>query len=272
MTAAEPSPIRIALDERPQGLVATLTIDNAARLNAMGSDLLEAFVAAVRRLAGNRALRVLIVTGAGERAFVGGADIREMATIATPDQGRAFILRVHAACEALRALPAPVIARINGYAFGAGLELAAACDLRIAGDNARFGMQEVRLGIPSVVEAALLPGLIGWGRARWLLLTGETIDAEQALKWGLVEEVAPTAELDRAVEARVQSLLAGGPEALRLQKALIRAWEELPMKDAIAAGVEAFAQAFESDEPGRTLTAFLTERASRKADRLGRIR
>ena len=264
MTAAAPSPIRVAVDERSQGLVATLTIDNAARLNAMGSDLLEAFVAAVRGLAGKEALRVLIVTGAGERAFVGGADIREMATLTTPDQGRAFILRVHAACEALRVLPAPVIARINGYAFGAGLELAAACDIRIASETARFGMQEVRLGIPSVVEAALLPALIGWGRARWLLLTGETIDAEKALAWGLVEEVVPATELDRAVEARVQSLLAGGPEALRLQKALIRAWEELPMTDAIAAGVEAFARAFETDEPGRSLAAFLAERASRK--------
>jgi len=265
VTAAEPSPIRVARDERPQGLIATLTIENAARLNAMGSALLDAFVAAVRELADEPDLRVLIVTGAGDRAFVGGADIREMAALTTPDQGRAFILRVHAACEALRALPVPVIARINGFAFGAGLELAAACDLRIAAESAQFGMQEVRLGIPSVVEAALLPALIGWGRARWLLLTGETIDADKALNWGLVEEVVPAAELDRAVEARVQSLLAGGPQALLLQKALVRAWEELPMKEAIAAGVEAFARAFESDEPGRFLAAFLAERASRRS-------
>ena len=155
----------------------------------------------------------------------------------------------------MRAAPVPVIARIGGYALGAGLELAASCDLRVAAEGAVFGMPEVRLGIPSVVEAALLPGLVGWGRAREMLLLGETFDADAALAMGLVDAVVPAADLDAAVEARLAALLAAGPRAIRLQKALIRAWEDLPLKDAVAAGVDAFAAAFETDEPARAMAA-----------------
>src|SRR6185437_14972322 len=122
----------------------------------------------------------------------------------------------------------PAIARIDGYALGAGLELAAACDLRVASERAVFGMPEVRIGIPSVVEAALLPKLIGHGRARRLLLTGETIGAVEALAWGLVDVVVQPEQLDRAVDELARPILAAGPQAIRLQKALILDWEELP--------------------------------------------
>lgn len=263
MTKADP-PVLVRIEERAQGRIAILAINNAARLNALGSAELEAFVEAVRKLGEDPALRLLIVTGAGERAFVGGADIRELAALKTPDRARAFILKVHAACDAVRAIPIPVIARIQGYTFGAGLELAAACDIRVASATAQFGMPEVRLGIPSVVEAALLPLLIGWGRARRLLFTGETIDAERALAWGLVEETAPPYKLDAAVEKIVTDLLACGPEALKRQKALMKRWEELPLKEAIAAGITALAESFETNEPERMLKAFLDAQAARK--------
>jgi enoyl-CoA hydratase len=167
----------------------------------------------------------------------------------------------------VRAIPVPVIARIQGYCFGAGLELAAACDFRIASETAELGMPEVRLGIPSVVEAALLPTLIGWGRTRRLLLTGETIDAECALSWGLVEEVTAADELDGAVEACVADILACGPAAIRGQKALIAAWETLPLAAAITAGVEAFADAYRTDEPARMMAEFLAAREARKVAR-----
>ncbi len=206
----------------------------------------------------------MVVTGAGERAFVGGADIREMALIDGPDAARNFITGVHRACAAVRACPVPVVARIQGYCFGAGLELAAACDFRIASEMAELGMPEVRLGIPSVVEAALLPALIGWGRTRRLLLTGETIDAETALAWGLVEEVAAAVELDAAVDACLADILACGPGAIRQQKALITAWETLPLGEAIAAGVEAFADAYRTDEPQRMMAEFIAAQAARK--------
>src|ERR1700680_1812409 len=120
----------------------------------------------------------------------------------------ASITELHHAITAVRAIPVPVIARINGYCLGAGLELAAACDLRVASDNAVFGMPEVKVGMPSVIEAALLPRLIGWGQAARLLLLGESISAAEALEIGLVETVVAPAELDGAVEAWIDAILA----------------------------------------------------------------
>ena len=133
----------------------------------------------------------MVLTGAGDTAFIVGADIGEMAAIANGESARAFITRLHGCCDAIRNFPVPVIARIAGYCFGAGLEIASACDLRIASETASFGMQEVKLGIPSVIEAALLPSLVGWGRAREIMLLGEKFSAADALAWGLLERVAP---------------------------------------------------------------------------------
>jgi enoyl-CoA hydratase/carnithine racemase len=236
--------------------VARLVVDHPGKLNVLNRALIDALTREVEALAGDNTLRALVLTGAGERAFIGGADIRDLAQL---DRASAapFITALHGACAALRRLPVPVIARINGYALGAGLEVCAACDLRIAGEHARFGMPEVRVGIPSVIEAALLPGLIGWGRTRRLLLTAETIEAREAERWGLVEWCVPSAQLDAAVEELIDAILACGPAAIRLQKALIRDWEDLPLSQAIERGITRFAEAFESDEPKRMLGAFL---------------
>jgi enoyl-CoA hydratase/carnithine racemase len=188
-----------------------------------------------------------------------------MARLSSPAAARAFIEKVHGCCQAIRDLPCPVVARINGYCLGAGLEIAAACDLRLASDHAVLGMPEVKLGLPSVVEAALLPSLVGWGRARWMLMTGETFTAEDACRWGLVEAVYPAEELDLAVDALVTALLDPEPQAVRLQKALMQRWEELPMPQAIAAGIEAFEAAFSSEAPSRAMAAFLARRKAAKS-------
>lgn len=239
--------------------VVHVAIDNRAKANALNSPLMEQFVATIADLGKDELLRAIVVTGAGEKAFVGGADIAEMSGLDKAG-ARAFITRVHRCCDAVRKSPLPVIARLNGYAFGAGLELAAACDMRIAADTALFGMQEVRLGIPSVVEAAVLPTLIGWGRTRELLLLGETIDAATAEKWGLVERRVPAADLDAEVGRVLNSLAACGPRAIRLQKALIGAWDGVPLDDAVAKGIDTFAAAFDSDEPARMLGAFVARK------------
>lgn len=136
MASSSSKQIDVRLEERAEGRIATAVIDNPARLNAMNAALMDEFVAAMAELAGDEALRAVVLTGAGERAFVGGADIDEMAALGGPDAARAFIGRVHAACDAVRALPVPVIARIQGFCFGAGLELAASCDLRVAAETA----------------------------------------------------------------------------------------------------------------------------------------
>jgi enoyl-CoA hydratase/carnithine racemase len=248
--------VHVDVEPREAGVIARVTIDNATRLNILGSALMAEFVAAITALGAREDLRAVVLTGAGERAFIGGADIREMAGLDGVG-AREFIAQLHRMCAALRDLPVPVIARVNGYALGAGLEVAAACDLRVAASNAVFGMPEVRVGIPSVIEAALLPGLIGWGRTRELLLLGETIDAETALRWGLVERAVPADGLDGAVEACLAALLKAGARATRLQKKLIRQWEDLPVREAIAAGIESFADAYATDEPSRLMRAFL---------------
>ncbi len=247
--------VSVRLDQRPQGTVAHVTIENAAKLNTLGHALMIEFVSQVEALAAREDLRAVVLTGAGPKAFIGGANIHEMATL-NIEGAQAFITLVHRTCACLRALPVPVIARVNGYALGAGLEVAAACDLRIASSNAVFGMPEVKVGIPSVVEAALLPGLIGWGRTRELLLFGENIDAATALRWGLVEQVVAPDALDAAVEARLAALMSAGPQAVRLQKTLIRQWEDLTLSQAVRAGIESFTQAYATDEPARMMSGF----------------
>ena len=245
------------------GHLAHVTIDNIGKLNSLNRELMVEIVSAVAVLDNDPQLRLAILRGAGERAFVGGADVGEIAAL-DHVTARSFIMLVHRCCNAFRRLPVPVIARIDGYALGAGLELACACDLRVASERAIFGMPEVRIGIPSVVEAALLPKLVGHGRARRLLLTGETIDAGEALSWGLVDAVAPPGDLDDAVERLAVSILAAGPQAVRLQKSLILEWEELPTTAAIERGIDCFVAAFDTDEPARMAGALLSKLRSRR--------
>jgi enoyl-CoA hydratase len=239
--------------------VAVVTIDNPAKLNTLNTRAMTGLVAAVERLGGDASLRAVVLRGAGERAFIGGADIAEMAGL-DAGSARAFITLVHRCCDVFRRLPVPVIARIQGYVFGAGVEVAAACDLRVAAVGSQFGMPEVRLGVPSVVEAALLPQLIGWGRTRQLLLTGDTIDAETAHAWGLVEELVPVDQLDQTVDRLVVSILESGAHAIRLQKALITAWAGLPLREAIQRGIDSFVDAWDSDEPRRMMGEFIKRR------------
>ena len=253
------SRVEVAVAERGTGRVATVTVDNPGKLNIVDPAAIAALEAAVVKLGEDEKLRALVLRGAGDKAFIGGADIRAMATL-DPESARGFIGALHRTCDSLRRLPVPAIARLSGFALGAGLELAAACDLRVAAEGARFGMPEVRVGIPSVIEAALLPQLIGWGRARRLLYTGEIIGSAEAERWGLVERVVPGQALDAAVEEWLDAILAAGPNAIRLQKKLISDWEELPTDAAIRRGIDAFAAAYETDEPRERMAAFMQRR------------
>jgi enoyl-CoA hydratase len=256
--------VMVQREERLEGgRLARLTIDNASKLNSLDRALMAEIIEAADGLAADPQLRLVVLTGAGERAFVGGADIGEIAAL-DRESAREFITLVHRCCDAFRRLPVPVIARIDGYALGAGLELACACDLRVASGRALFGMPEVRIGIPSVVEAALLPKLIGHGRARRLLLTGETIGAAEALSWGLVDVVAPPEALHEAVEDLAGPILAAGPKAIRLQKSLILDWEELPTAAAVQRGIDCFVRAYDTDEPARMAGAMLAELRARR--------
>lgn len=257
--------VAVRTETHPRGRVAHVVVDNPAKLNSLSSTVMGQFVDAFHGLAADPDLRAAVLSGAGDKAFIGGANIDEMAALDGPASAKAFILQVHGCCQAIRDLPVPVIAAVNGWCLGAGLEIAAACDMRLAAENAQFGMPEVKLGLPSVVEAALLPSLIGWGRTRRILMTGETFGAAQALAWGLVEEVCPPDRLGGAVEALLEALLAAEPRAVRIQKTLVQAWEELPASQAIAAGVDAFEDAWTTDEPRLSMARFLAERRAAKA-------
>ena len=242
--------------EREARGVVRLMICNAGSLNILGSDAIKGVREGLEVLATERHVRVLVISGQSEKSLIGGADLKEMAKL---DQASAekFITGLRDLCEAARAFPAPVVARIPGWCLGGGLEFAAACDFRIAAHDAKFAMPEVRVGIPSVIHAALLPRLIGWGRARWLIMTAENIDAPAALAWGLVDVVAPEGGLDAEVERTVAALLECGTEALRAQKALLRQWEELPLKESINLSIGIFGQSFLTSEPQRLMQGFI---------------
>jgi enoyl-CoA hydratase/carnithine racemase len=243
------------IDRDARGVV-RLTICNAGTLNILGSAAINGVREGLQALATEPQIRLLVIAGQSEKSMIGGADIKEMAKL---DQVSAekFITGLRDLCEAVRVFPSPVIARMPGWCLGGGLEVAAACDFRIAAHDAKFGMPEVKVGIPSVIHAALLPRLIGWGRARWLVMTGETIDAATALGWGLIDVIAPEGRLDEAVEETVAMLLQCGPEALRVQKNLLRQWEELPLTESVNLSIGVFGKCFLTDEPRRLMQVFI---------------
>ncbi|MCH7958501.1 MAG: enoyl-CoA hydratase/isomerase family protein [Candidatus Hydrogenedentes bacterium] len=251
--------IRVETRESESGEIVTITIDRASKLNAMNSDLCAELIDRLDALRGRTEVRAVVLTGAGEKAFIGGADLRELATL-NPERARTFITKIHSVCEGIRKVPVPVIARINGYCYGAGLEVAASCDLRVASENAIFGMPEVKVGVPSVVEAALLPRLIGWGKTQELLYTGDDMSAEEAHRCGLIQKLVPAEGLDEAVETWLSSLLEAAPLAVRLQKQLIREWESLPVDQAILRGIDSFESAYATDEPTEYLNRFLNRK------------
>ena len=229
------------VEVKVEGGVARIFLNRPEKSNALNSGFLQELLLAFERLEVEK-IRVAVLAGHG-KAFCGGADVKELSSL-NAGNAAAFVERIHKVCAAIRALPVPVVARLHGAVIGAGLEIAAACDLRIAANGTRFAMPEVKLGIPSVVEAALLPRLMGGGRAAWLVLTGEAIDARQACDWGFLEEIHSPSGLDAGVERLVRSLLSADRDALREQKRLLQLWQEAPLAVSIRDSVQAFSRCF----------------------------
>jgi enoyl-CoA hydratase len=236
--------------------IAGIFLNRPEKSNALSSLLLEELLSKLKEIEGSPGLRVVVLAGNG-KSFCNGADVAEMAEL-KPASAKKFITKIHLCCDAIRKLPVPVVARLHGAVVGAGLELAASCDLRIAEEGTAFAMPEVLLGIPSVVEAALLPRLVGAGRAAWLVMTGEPIDAKTALDWGLVQELAPLAALDGRVGELLERLAAADRGALAAQKELLRLWQEAPLSEAVAASIGIFARAYQSDAPNKRLRATIS--------------
>lgn len=252
--------ILLTYDDRGDaGRIAVVTFNNPAKRNALGLAGKERFIEVMTGLRHDESLRAIVLTGAGDRSFVGGTNLAEMKDFDLT-AAEASATKTHRVCDAVRTCPVPVIARINGYCFGSGMEIAACADMRVAADHAKFGMPETRFGIPSGMEASVLPNLIGWGKAAELVLTGDHIDAAEAYRIGFLQRLVPYAEIDAAVESWLESLLACGPRAVRIQKRLIIDWDRMNVTEGARAGIQAYVDSYRSDEPNRMMTAFLNRK------------
>ena len=227
-------------------------------LNLFEPTLIRAVRDTFTELAADRATRVAVIVGNG-RAFTAGMDVRVLRELDTA-RARELITTLHDAIAAVHRAPFPVIAAVNGPCLGAGFELALACDLRVSAASSTFGLPEVRVGVPSVIQAALLAPMIGPGRAAEMLLTGAAVGAARALEWGLVNQVVPDDRLRAAVDELVAQILTAGPEAIRLQKELIVRWRETDLTTAVRYGINAFATAYATDEPREGMNAYLDKR------------
>lgn len=242
--------VHTEIETTDRGEIAHLIIDHPQRRNAMGPSVIAALKTAATGLMDNADLRVVTIRGS-EGIFSAGANVKVMAGLDS-EGARAFITSLHEAIDAVRNLSVPVIAVLEGRCYGAAMELAAACDMRIAEAEMIAGMPEVRVGIPSVIEACLLPRLIGWGRTSELLLTGRDVDAEEALTIGFVERLAMKASLDENLRGWIDMILACAPQAVRSQKRVMRGWE--PDKTAgIRASIQEFSDAYRTSEPASYL-------------------
>jgi enoyl-CoA hydratase len=250
----------IVLEQREPGIY-LLAVSRPSALNALDSTTLDEIGAAAERITRDAAARAALVTGAGEKAFVAGADIAAMRTFA-PEEGAAFSSRGSRAFALIEAVPVPVIALVNGYCLGGGCELALACDWIIASERAVFGQPEVNLGICAGFGATQrLPRRVGSARALELLTTGRHVQAEEALRIGLVNTVCRAAELmERGLE--VARLIASkGPIAVRCTKEAVRRGGDLELAAGLALETELFGRSFASADRAEGMTAFLEKRA-----------
>ena len=241
------------------GAVAILTVDRQEKRNALSATVRAEIITALDALRGDEGVRVVLVTGAGEKAFIAGADIAEFAQ-RTPLEQRTTMSGRTVFGE-IAAYPKPVIAMINGFCLGGGCELALACDLRVASETAKLGQPEVNLGIiPGGGGTQRLPRIVGTGQAMRLVLSGEIIDAAEALRIGLVDLVHPAAELrDKTLEL-ARRIAEKSPVALRMAKSAIRAAAEMPLSAGDAYETELFITAFASDDRREGVAAFLEKR------------
>lgn len=240
--------------------VATLTVNRPKALNALNRGVLEGMARILRDVRHDPTVRVLIVTGAGDRAFVAGADIAAMSEMSTVE-GQEFTRLGHRVMQTLEDLPIPVIAAVNGFALGGGLELALACDLIVASDKARFGQPEINLGlIPGFGGTQRLPHRIGHARARELIMTGEMFDAKTALEWGLVNRVLAPEALIPEARALAEKIVSKSGFALRQAKAALRAAFTMEEDAGLRFEQNAFGLVFASADRVEGTKAFVEKR------------
>jgi enoyl-CoA hydratase len=243
--------------------VAVVQINRPEKLNALNAALVGEIDSVLTLLADDGDVGGLVVTGAGSRAFVAGADIAEL-PVGDPMAGRALARRGQKVFDRIEAFGKPVVAAVNGFALGGGCELALACHVRIAADSARFGTPEIKLGLMCGYGGTQrLPRLVGRGRALEMLLTGEAIDAQEALRIGLVNRVVPQGALLAEAEALVVKMIANGPLGLRLTLEAVQAGAAMPLEQGEAYEAALFGQICATDDMKEGTRAFLEKRPPR---------
>ena len=243
------------------GAVAVVTIDHPP-MNALSAALLDELEAEIERLDADESVRAVVITGAGERAFVAGADITEFPTLrdAPPEEGGSArgIQKLGARMDKARL---PFIAAIHGYCLGGGLELAMACDIRVASEDARLGQPEIKLGlIPGGGGTQRLPRLVGLGRAMYLNLTGDPIDGKTAYDWGLVEKVVPQEELHETATGIAKTIAARSPHSVAVLRELARTTRDLSLEEGLRREAEGFRRCLGSEDGAEGVAAFLEKR------------
>lgn len=239
--------------------IALLTVNRPEKMNALDVRTRMEIVGALKELKEDEGIRVVVITGAGDKAFIAGADIGEFAGKSAREQRD--IMRSSRGFDAVEDFPKPVIAMINGYALGGGCELALACDLRIASAKARFGQPEIKLGIiPGGGGTQRLPRLVGEGKAMELILTGDIIDAAEALRIGLVNYVAPADELESRTMELAKKISEMSPIALSMAKTALKNASRLDLRAGLEAELDLFALCFSSEDKEEGVRAFLEKR------------
>ncbi|MBI5249359.1 MAG: enoyl-CoA hydratase/isomerase family protein [Desulfomonile tiedjei] len=243
------------------GMIATITIDRPKVLNAIRYHTMVEIDDALDKVESEDSIRVVVLTGAGTKAFVSGGDISLMAKGLQYVQTLTEVPKGQDVCSRIENFPKPVIARINGYALGGGTELALCCDIRIAAENVKMGLPEIKLGIiPGYGGTQRLPRLIGIGRAKELILTGDHISAQQALEYGLVNRVVPISELDQTVTELAEKMASYGPVALHMAKTAINNGLQADMRTALQLEARCYSICFATEDRVEGMNAFLEKR------------
>jgi len=242
--------------------IAFLTLNGQGDLNLLDLNLILEMRSAIEVLEGDSQARVLVIRGHGEKAFSGGVDVRKMKEF-SPIEAETFIRSLHSLMRKIMTLKKPVIASILGPCLGGAMELIMACDLRIAADDSLFGLPEIRVGVPSVIEASLLSQFIGLGKARELILTGDIIDVDQADRLGLVNRVVPRDSLVKETREMAARLLGLSPMIISVQKDIMDKWLNLSEEQGAEYSAKAFALCFATSHPREAMEAFLEKREPR---------
>ena len=254
--------IKLAVSEG----IALVTIDRPKALNALNSETLGELNECLKELEQRKDIRVILLTGGGQKAFVAGADISEMVN-AAPAGGRAMALLADEAFCRLENMPQVTIAAVNGYALGGGCEIAMACDIRIAAENAVFGQPECGLGIiPGFGGTQRLARLVGKGRAKELIFTCDRIDAQEAYRIGLANKVVPQAELLDVCRAMAKTIMSKGSYAVSVAKAVINAGLDMDLANGLKMEADAFGLTFATHDKQEGMTAFLEKRPAELTD------